>query len=234
MFEAGGFAGNVVVKREKIVMNYTKEQFSFLRRYRTLPRYLLTIRYNARFGTNKTIIGIISVCKRKGWPTGRDGRFEKGSLPWNTGTKGVCKRNSGCFRKGDRPKNWKPVGSERINTGDGCILIKVAEPNKWRYKHVVVWEAIHGKAMKGQVVRFKDSDPLNCDPDNLEAVSRQVHLYLNRNDYTGTPERYKPTMLVIAKIEVKIFDIVGAEDFQPLRKVGKVGVRTGHAHACCK
>ena len=187
-----------------VYMVYTQGQLDYLQKNRRLPRSLLVTRFNKRFGTNKNIIAINSVCKRKGWLTGRNSFFTKGHKPWNIGTKGVCKRNSGCFRRGQRPKNWKPVGSERINTGDGCILIKVAEPNVWRYKHVVVWESEHGKVEKGQLIRFIDGNQLNCSLDNLEQVSRPMHLYLNRNGYGEMPGRLKPSMKAVAEIVVKV------------------------------
>lgn len=194
---------------------YTKEQLDYLLENKILLRSQLTIKFNERFGTNKNIIAINSVCRRMGWFTGRLGYYPKGHKPWNTGTKGICKRNSGCFRKGQRPKNWKPVGSERIDTGDGCILVKVAEPNVWRYKHVVVWESSNGKVFKGQVIRFKDGNQLNCSPDNLEQVSRQVHLYLNRNGYTEMPVEVKPSMMVVAKIKMKMVALQKSEIQNP-------------------
>ena len=185
-------------------MNYTEEQLTFLRKNSSLPRSLLAARFNKRFATNKSHVAILSTCKRKQFLTGRTGYFKKSQKPWNTGTKGVCKKNSGCFRKGDRPKKWRPVGSERINTGDGCLLIKVAEPNVWKYKHIIIWESKHGNVIKGHLIRFKDHNPLNCTLDNLEEVSRAVHFYLNRNGYTELSGEFKPAMKIIAMIKTKI------------------------------
>ena len=43
------------------------------------------------------------------------------------------------LKKGNRPHNYRPVGSERI-TVDGFIEIKVADPNKWDLKSRVIYQ----------------------------------------------------------------------------------------------
>lgn len=189
-------------------MRYTEEQLDFLRENRTLPRLELMREFNARFGTNATLSMIVGLLKRKRWLCSRITRFVKGHIPWCAGKKGlgICKPNKGSFRKGHRPCNWRPVGSERVNK-DGYIEIKVREPRTWRSKHVVVWESAHGQTKKGDVIRFKDNNKLNCRLDNLEMVSRQVNFHLNRNGYTNTPEVLKPAMMSVARLEVKVFEL---------------------------
>lgn len=182
---------------------YTQEMLNYLSANRALPHSLLTVKFNKKFETNKSIIAIHSICKRMGWFTGRTGCFEKDHKPWNTGTKGICKKNKGCFPKGNKPKNWKPIGSERIDV-NGYILVKTAEPNVWQFKHLIVWTAAHGKPEKGHVIQFKDNNRLNCALDNLEEVSRAVSLYLNRNNYAKTPMEFKPSLRAVAEIVVKI------------------------------
>ena len=186
--------------------NYTQEQLDFLRHNRETPRAALTVMFNKEFGTDKTDKAIIAICKKKGWFVGRPGCFSKGLRPGNTGTKGICKANSGCFQKGLIPKNWRPVGSERVDVKDGYVLVKVAEPNVWRHKSVVVWEAAHGKRKKGDVIRYKDNNRLNCSIENLDVISRPVHLYLNQHSYSEMPEELKPSLKMIAEVEVKIFE----------------------------
>jgi hypothetical protein len=80
------------------------------------------------------------LCTRNKWNTGRTGCFEKGDKPWNTGTKGVCKPNSGNFKSGQVSWNKKPVGYERICSKDGYVIVKVAEPNVFKLKHRIVWK----------------------------------------------------------------------------------------------
>ncbi len=75
------------------------------------------------------------------------------------------------FKKGERPKNWRPVGSESINA-DGQVVVKVAEPSVWRLKHQVIWEAENGPLPKGSKLTFADGNQRNVALDNLVAVHR--------------------------------------------------------------
>lgn len=185
---------------------YTQEQLDFISKNRTLPRSVLATLFNKKFGSNKTAEAINSLCKRKGWFTGRIGQFQKGSKPWNTGTKGIVQKKKTSFKKGHTPANHRPVGSERIDSKDGYVLIKVAEPNTWKHKHVVIWESHYGKVEKGYIIRLKDNNPLNYSLDNLEKVSKKVHFRLNKCNYAEMPAELKPAVKVIAEIEVKIFE----------------------------
>lgn len=188
---------------------YTEEQVAFVYENRMLYLSDLTARFNERFQCDKDKNCINGLRRRHGWLTGRAGQFHAGYKPWNAGMKGkgLYKNNSSsCFKKGHKPLNWKPVGSERIDV-DGYVWIKTAEPRTWRMKHVLVWEAKHGRIMPGYIVRFKDNNPLNCDIDNLEMVSRRVHFRLNKSGYTMLPPELKPAAKAIAEVEVKIFEL---------------------------
>ena len=57
------------------------------------------------------------------------------------------------FRKGNIPANHKPIGYERINV-DGYVEVKVAEPNKFRLKHRIVWEEKFRDYSTGYNVQF--------------------------------------------------------------------------------
>ena len=102
-------------------------------------------------------------------------RFKKGSVPPNKGKKMSPevyeKVKETMFKKGHSPVNHREVGSERINV-DGYIEIKVAEPNKWRLKHRIIWEQINGKIPKGYNVQFKNHNPQDCRIENLYLICR--------------------------------------------------------------
>lgn len=192
--------------------NYTEEQKKFLSNNRTLPRTQLTKEFNEKYGTSLTKQAVSAYCKRNGWLTGRDGRLQKGSLPWNTGTKGVCKPNSGSFQKGSKPNNQKPFGHQRICSKDGYALIKVDEVNphtgyrgRYRPKQHLIWEAEYGPVPKGHVLRFIDGDKLNCDLDNLICVSQAVNNRLNQNKVNELPQELRGTAIALARLEVAIF-----------------------------
>lgn len=106
-------------------------------------------------------------------------RYQKGCIPANKGKKMApetyVKVSRTMFAKGHTPKNHRDVGSERINK-DGYIEVKVAEPNKWKAKHRVIWEEANGPVEKGYNVQFKDGNPQNVTLENLYLISRAQQL----------------------------------------------------------
>ena len=101
-------------------------------------------------------------------------RFKKGSVPPNKGKKMSPevyeKVKETMFKKGNSPVNHREVGSERINV-DGYIEIKVAEPNRWKLKHRIIWEQINGEIPKGYNVQFKNHNTQDCRIENLYIIS---------------------------------------------------------------
>jgi hypothetical protein len=201
---------------ERGTRRYTAEQLAFLRNgYQTLRVPELTEAFNREFGESKTrrqIKGCLSNHKVR---SGRTGRFEPGSKPFNTGTKGLLKANKTSFKKGSTPANRKPLGAERVCGKDGFILVKIAErdphtgaPTRYKHKHVVVWEQTHGPVPEGMAVIFKDSDKMRCDIENLMLVSRAELLRLNQHGYREIPEEIKPSVVALARLEVKMFQAV--------------------------
>ena len=102
-------------------------------------------------------------------------RFKKGSVPPNKGKKMSPevyeKVKETMFKKGNSPVNHREVGSERINV-DGYIEIKVAEPNRWRLKHRIIWEQVNGEIPKGYNVQFKNHNTQDCRIENLYIISK--------------------------------------------------------------
>ena len=102
-------------------------------------------------------------------------RFSKGHIPTNKGKKvspeAYEKMSVTMFKKGHTPVNHREVGSERINV-DGYIEIKVAEPNRWKLKHRIIWEQVNGEIPKGYNVQFKNHNPQDCRIENLYLICR--------------------------------------------------------------
>lgn len=61
--------------------------------------------------------------------------------------------------------------------------MKVAEPNIWKPRAVVVWEAANGPLPDDCGVHHKDEDTLNDDLQNLEKVTQAEHLDRHRAAY---------------------------------------------------
>jgi len=193
--------------------DYTEFELDFIATNKEMNRIDLTILFNNKFSSSLSVEQINSLCKRKGWKTGRNGQFRKGSKPWNAGTTGATKRNVTSFKKGQTPLNLKPLGHERICSKDGHVLVKVAEPNpytqaqtRYRPKHQVEWEKVNGSIPKGWVIRFLDNDKKNCDLENLVCVSKSVNLRMNLLNVSEMPDELKPTGRMLAELQVETFD----------------------------
>ena len=149
--------------------------------------------------------------KRKKWKTGRDGRFNKGSVPWSKGKK--IGNNPGSartqFKAGQLPLNTKYEGHERV-ASRGYVEISVKETNphtgferRYVLKHRWLWERMHGPIPDGMVLKCK-GDQLNTDPSNWELVPRGLLPRLNGKSgrgYDDAPAELKPTIMAVAKLE---------------------------------
>lgn len=191
---------------------FTKGKIDFLiSKYKEYSLTELTDIFNAEFHSDKTKGQIRSAIHSRGIVCGRTGHFGKGHVTWNKGVKGFMGPNVTSFKKGNTPAHRRPLGSERIDSKDGFILVKIAEPNphvpgsktRFKHKHVHVWEQLHGPVPKNHVVAFKDSNKLNCDPGNLMLLRRSELLSLNQHGYKDAPDEIKPSVLLLAKLEAK-------------------------------
>lgn len=106
---------------------------------------------------------------------------------------------TGRFEKGHIPTNWRPVGSERVNV-DGYIEIKTEEPNVWKLKQKVVWEAANGPVPDGFKLIFLDGNKENVNINNLEMVSNDEMLEMNRNGLRYDDQEFTKTGILIAKV----------------------------------
>lgn len=193
---------------------FTAEQVQFLRvNYWGRTVQELTDLFNQRFERAMTQRQIKSAVHNRHIVCGRTGQYEKGSRPWNYGTKGwgLTGRNRTTFAVGNAPANRKPVGTERLNVY-GFIEIKVKErdpytgfPTRYKLKHVHLWEQAHGPIPKRHVVAFIDGDPAHCELENLMMIPRAVLLVLNQLGYKAAPAELKPSLLALAKLKATAF-----------------------------
>ena len=124
--------------------------------------------------------------------------------------------NSGCFRKGDpnlTARLQKPLGSERIDTKSGEVLIKVADENPWLPgtgsglwvpRRRVNWEAANGPIPKDLIVRRLTDDPLDDDPEHMVVITRSVNVALNHGRWTrpARPWKHLPPDMELRRIAV--------------------------------
>lgn len=182
---------------------YTAEERQFMAEYVPGHSYReIQKAFTEKFGWEISLGQVNSYIGNHHLNTGRTGRFQKVQEPPNKGKKGVCA--AGCektwFKKGHIPANYRPVGSERVNK-DGYIEVKVADPNKWRLKHRVVWEAVNGKISKGYIIIFRDNDKTNTDINNLMLIKQGTHAVLNHTGLCEYSGEFKETAVRIAELK---------------------------------
>lgn len=147
-------------------------------------------------------------CKNNGVKNGLDGRFvkgEKGRVPWNKGMKGLQVGGKETqFKKGEESVNRRPVGSERLMQRDGYTYVKVAQPDKWRLKHHIIFEEAHGEIPSGYKVAWGDGDRTNFSADNLVLVSDRQMIVMNKMGLKSTSAEITKTGTIIAELKLKI------------------------------
>ncbi len=156
---------------------------------------------NATFGTDYTEKQVKQVKQRNHISSGLDGRFKPGTTPPNKGKKGYCAPGceKGWFQKGHEPNNHLPVGSEVMRT-DGYLQVKIAEPNVWKLKHILVWEAANGPVPKGSAILFLDGNHENTSLENLMLITRAELARLNQNGLIRNDAELTKSGVLVARL----------------------------------
>lgn len=215
---------------EKFGTNYTKTQIGGVRRRLGLPvgnifqnRLLtkeqheyfsehqfgktmqeITDEMNSKFGLKLTIQQIKSYRGNNKFLSGLTGRFKKGHIPYNKGKKYPNRpRNSGQFKKGNLPLNHLPVGTITI-TVDGYAKEKIAEPNKWAWKHRIVWEEHHGPIPENHNICFLDGNKSNYQISNLVLVKNSELAQMNKKKYFCSDAELTKLALGIIKLDSEL------------------------------
>lgn len=138
----------------------------------------------------------------------RSGQFQKGLVPWNKGTKGVMKANSGTFKKGNMPaQTAKCDGEIRIrywskkSKQDPQKYIRISL-GKWELLSHYVWKKANGAIPHGCIIAYKDGNTMNCELDNLMLMTRAENMA--RNTFHRYPPELKFTMRVVKKLKKAI------------------------------
>ena len=195
-------------------IKYSAEELAFIEARKNLPRKELHASFVRAFGRDDVSQpNLTALCKRKGWLTGRTGRFQKGMKPWNKGKKMPFNPNSAknWFRKGQRPHNTKWEGHENVRK-DGYVWISVRQRNQHtgferRYvlKHKWLWERENGPLPKGYALKCLDGNRRNTDPDNWVAIPRAMLPLLagkSGRDYDSAPASLKPVIMATARLQL--------------------------------
>jgi len=198
-------------------IEWLPEELAWIEANCTLPQSVRHARFRWIFQRDDvTETHLNSLCKRKGWLTGRSGCFVKGEKRDNNPSrKGYsppgCEK--GWFkpgvRRGRAKAMYQPIGAERISR-EGYLERKVNDDlpfnRRWRAVHMIEWEAVNGPVPAGYALKNLSGDRANTDPTNYEAIPRALLPRLNSRygrDYDAAPAELKPTILAIAKLEHK-------------------------------
>jgi len=195
-------------------IRYSDEELRWIEVRTRLPRAELQQLLAEAFGRNDvTAENLKKLCIRKGWKTGRTGRFGPGRESHNKGCKGVYAPGSekGWFKKGKRhgkaARLYQPIGSERVSS-EGYVQRKVNDDmplhRRWRGVHLIRWEEMHGPLPEGHALKCLDGDRQNTDPHNWLCIPRALLPRLAgrwRVAFDDAPAGLKPALLAIAKLE---------------------------------
>lgn len=194
-------------------IHYTDEELAWIEANKTMIRREAHAAFCKRFSrTDVSLTNYVALCKRKGWHTGRTGKYIKGQIPANKGKKMPYSPNSARtqFKKGQLPHNTKHLGHERVSK-DGYVEISIDEPNphtgyerRYVLKHRYLFEKANGPLEEGMCLKCLDGDKTNTDPSNWEAVPRALLPRLNGRfgrGYEGASPEAKPVILATAKLE---------------------------------
>ena len=133
--------------------------------------------------------------------SGKSYRFTKGQISWNNGLKGYMGANVTSFKKGQMPKNFVDVGTERLDA-DGYTYVKIENPKKWILKHRKIWIDNFGDIPESHAVIFLDGNKSNFDLFNLILVHRRDLLYFNRHG------KYPPEIMETQKLIYKLKNLI--------------------------
>ncbi len=196
-------------------ITYSADELKWIEAHKTGVRRITHADFCKRFGRQDVSLNNLkSLCKRKGWMTGRTGCYEPGRTPENKGKKMPFNPNSAKtqFKKGQTPHNTKHLGHERLSK-DGYVEINIDQTNphtgyerRYVHKHRHLWEQVNGPVPDGMCLKCLNSDKTNTDPSNWEAIPRAMLPRLSGRHslaYDDAAPELKPAIMAIAKLEHK-------------------------------
>ena len=187
---------------------YSEEQKEFIitNNYGKYSKELAEM-FNQYFNTNITAKEIAYFRRNNKLNSGLTGQFKKGNVPHNKDKKqveymskeAIERTKKTRFKIRNKPKNYRPVGSERI-TKDGYIEVKVADPNKWETKNKIIYKQYYGDIPEGHKIIYADGNKLNNDINNLILVSDNEELIMNKYKLRTENIELTKTGYLIAKV----------------------------------
>lgn len=171
--------------------HYTDEQIEWLKE--NLPKYGRndTCRmFNEKFNESRTVRAMKSFTAEYGVKVDED----------------VWKRH---VTENVNKNKLKDVGTIRIDHGRKVVKL----PNgKWDYQNRVTYEKHYGKIPKGHCIVHLDSNPLNCDIDNLIALPRTIVSMLAGSGMNSTEPMITMTAITWCRLALALGINQGRQD----------------------
>lgn len=142
---------------------------------------------------------------------GYEHRFKKGQLPINKGKKqtdymtpeAIERTQKTRFQKGSDNGKQLPIGTITILNGkNGKVKIIILGNGIRAHLNRYTWSQANGEIPKGMIIVHKDKDPMNCDLENLEMISKAENM--RRNSVLNLPPEIKEATYDIGKLTRKI------------------------------
>lgn len=164
----------------------------------------LTNKFNEHFGEHRQVKQFKSWKSNHKVSSGLTGWFEKGRVDEHKGDHSFRIPNSEKtrFKKGHCPKNHLPVGTI-VKTTDGYFQTKVAEPNKWKLTHRLIWEEANGPIPKDYTVTFLDKNKENLELSNLALLSRRAQLVAQHHYGLSEDQEISKSVIQLSELQVK-------------------------------
>jgi hypothetical protein len=153
--------------------------------------------------------------KQKLLESGAAFRFRPGLVPANKGLRrpgysiGRGRMRETQFKKGQRSRNYLPVGTIRPDA-DGYLRKKIADgpggfgaPKVWELIHRRTWIDANGPVPAGHAVVFRDCNKRNCALENLELITRR-ELRIRNSIHRMYPRELASTILEAGVLKRRI------------------------------
>lgn len=211
------FINDALIKRLRGTTNFTKKEDDFIREnYLDIPVKTMA---NIIGRSGRGVIGALErmnliIPQELADERKKIGMYRKGQIPANKGKKqtefmspeAIEKTKATRFKKGNLPHNSFGIsnGDIRIRADKRGVKHKYIriQLGVWVLLQVYNWEQKFGPVPKGYILRFIDSDTMNCSPENLELITRNENMV--KNSIHQYPEEIKTTIRLISKINKKI------------------------------
>lgn len=202
--------------KKKVYYNrlLTDEQIGFLKSiYKGISNRECTKRMNEKFNLKLTCDQVKAQKARLKLNSGLDGRFKKGHKSNNLFKKGERNSIETEFKKGNKPHNWCPIGTERIKA-DGYVYVKIKDEQgkkyahkiNWKQKHIIIWEEAYGPVPEGSCLIFLDNNKLNVSIDNLACITLAERLIMCKKHLIYNDPKLTRIGMVIARLYATTYE----------------------------